>query len=210
MTHRDTREKYRATMTRLAATAYAHHEIRESSEGRWLLQKRRPAGGWEGNMWTEIITLRHKGLLVDGDIDPVVFRYGPAHPEARVRWMGCRMAAHDPYFKEKASIGMGGRIDGLVEQWDPEVAADDLRAMEAEFKGETEDEPNPKLADAVAHARMHRLEYGRDSVLWSLYEAGIDSESLSSVGMVTTPRLYWAHGALAKLAELLDAKESAD
>jgi len=208
----DARDKHRMNMTKLATRAYAKHEIKKSSEDRWLIQQRHKDGGWDSNTWTEIIALHHKGLLVDGDIDPVVFRYGPADPEARVRWMGNRKHAHDHYFREKASIGMGGRFHDITEIWEPEVAADDLRVMEARFLGKDEDwpmEPNQKAADDVAHVRECYLENGRDTVLWKLYEINeVDSEELASIGMVTAPRLYWAHGALAKLVNLLDARDA--
>lgn len=207
------REKHRESMSTLARQAYEKHEIRESSEGRWLIQKRHSDGGWEGNMWTEIIALHHGGLLVDGDIDPVVFRYGPSHPEARVRWMGSRRAAHDRYFREKASIGMGGRIHDITEVWNPEVAADDLREMEARFLGQDDDwpreTPDQKSADEVAHIRECYLDDGRHAVLHKLCEINeVDSEELASIGMVTAPRLYWAHGALVKLVKLLDERDA--
>ena len=213
MTH--AREKHRADMAAITHRSYENHVIRESSEGRWLIQSRHQDGGWESNMWTEIIALHHKGLLVDGDIDPVIFRYGPDHPEARVRWMGNRKYAHDHYFREKASIGMGGRGDAdITQNWDPEVAADDLREMEAQFLGKDEDnpreEPDKETAEAIADVRECYLEYGRGTALWQLYEIGpIDSEELGSIGMVTSVRLYNAHAALAKLVKLLDAQHAA-
>jgi len=207
----DARDKHRMNMSKLATRAYSKHEIKKSSEDRWLIQQRHKDGGWDSNMWTEIIALHHKGLLVDGDIDPVVFRYGPANPEARVRWMGNRKYAHDHYFREKASIGMGGRFHDITEVWDQGVAADDLRAMETRFLGKDEDwpmEPNQKAADEVAHVRECYLDDGRHAVLHKLYEIDeVDSEELAGIGMVTAPRLYWAHGALARLAKLLDARD---
>jgi hypothetical protein len=168
-------------------------------------------------MWTEIIALRHGGLLVDGDIvpGPVVFRYGPPQPEARVHWMGGCKYAHDSYFREKASIGMGGR-GSVTETWDADVARDDLLEMEAEFKGDPEEwsEPSPKMAEEVARVREcllaalglgHRP--GRGWVLWKLYEAGVDPELFERIGMVTATRLYYAHAALARLSALLTEKE---
>lgn len=203
------REKYQEDLTESARKAYAEHQIERSSEGRWLLFRRRDDGTRMSEFWTEIIALEHGGLLVDGDIDPVIFRYGPVDPEVRVRWMGSRKFAHDRYFQEKANTGTGG---SLFETWNPDAARDDLLEMEAGLRGESEDscgEPNLKAADQVAHVREYYLNDGRDCALLNLYEIdGVDSEELGRIGMVTTSRLYYAHAALARLVVLLDARDT--
>lgn len=213
MTH--PRDTYNEHTTKLATEAFANHQIVEESEGRWLLRKPSPDGGFH---WTEIIALAGNGLLVDGDIDHVIFRYGPKHPEARVRWMGSRKTAHDCYFVEKAIIGTG---HALVETWRSEVALADLDDIAKEIREEHGDSTDKEGLRAIAYDLPRR---GSSAVLGAIedikrFPYDMDERSVLDaimqpdyfdepplVGTVAAQRLFFAHAALARLTTLLDTR----
>ena len=196
------RAKYLADHETSASRSFARHEIaEESEEGRWLLQDPNSS-----NCWTEIICVRGGGLYVDGDIEPVVFRYGPKHPIARVHWMGRCPHAWDTYFQEKATIGTGTRGSGSVlSTFAYRIAVADL----AEYRDESESDDKKAalqeiIEDVNDETRAHDV--GR-----ALYEAGHDLWELSGhVGIVPSTRMFSVHAALQRLSRLLHAKEEAD
>lgn len=204
------REKYVRELDEQSTHEYRRHLIVKESDGRWLLMQPAESGWddpkrrWSNNMWTEVIALHGSGLYVGGDIDPVVFGGGPKHPEARVRWMGSRRSGADGYFIEKASIGMGGR-DIAVMRWDREVAYQELLELEADVQVRV----GTAAGCIVKEARDYLDDGGAESMFQTLHRINaLDLEEYEHIGYVPAYRLFWAHGALARLATLLDAREN--
>jgi hypothetical protein len=210
------RQKYHDNMEACVKRDFATHQIHSRSSDdpdtctRWLLYPK-SAKGWEHACWTEVIALAGGGLFVGGDIGCVVFRYGPKHPVARVRWMANTLGASDGYFREKASIGMTGK--GLIRDWLPDVAIDDLKDLEAEFFEDLEEEDDEGRAKAEKTVERIRdiYEFGLDDssdaeVHRALYDLDIYDE-LPGIGYVPAPRLYTAHAALQRLSSLLAAEQ---
>lgn len=200
---------------------YEKHVIVEEGEGRWLLKSPREKGGddpkyrWEWAMWTEVICLHGTGILVDGDIDPVVFRFGPADPIARVHWMGRRKHAWDSYFREKACIGMGGRGFGTcLEEWRPEIAICDVEEEIKQLTDADTVDPRPetvKMIEALRHDVIEPLknsygEYSQEEFCRELYGVLDDCEYLDRYGTVPSQRMFTAHAALARLSVLLEPR----
>lgn len=116
---------YHAQMVTRAADAFAEHQIRERSDGRWLLERPGGEGKWHSDYWAEIIVLRAGKLLVHGDIEHVIFGHysDTRDPLDIVRWMGRH---EDPayYVTQKALLGTGRE---LIEVTDDGVMERDLR-----------------------------------------------------------------------------------
>jgi hypothetical protein len=210
----ETRQKYLEDHERMAATAYADHQIRESQEGRWVIMRPSVGGkGWDGVYWTEILCTYGNGLYVDGDIEPVVFRYGPEDPLARVHWMAHRKHAWDVYFREKAGIGTGGR--DLLQRFDPDIAKGDLEELIEELRDgrDLSDLPAETIRqmDAVRDDAIGALRFDEDTtpedVCRELYRVGL-WEECEGLGMVPSSRMFYAHAALQRLYHLL--KERGD
>lgn len=126
-----TRHEYEQNLATLARDAFAKHEIRERSEGRWLLFARRPSGGWDGHYWTEVISLAGGRVLAHGDIETVVFAgySGEGGVEGPVRWIGKTTRGDFRYLGTKAAIGTGP--EG-IETTDVDVCAGMLGAWARE------------------------------------------------------------------------------
>lgn len=201
------REKYFQDHAELARNAFATHQIRRESDGRWVIM--RPdelPGRWRSEYWTEIICTYGRGLYVDGDIDPVTFRHGPENFLARVEWMAHRTSAWDAYFREKACIGSGGRgSETNLRHFDRQVAIYDIGQLRQEAKEEG--------SMAVSHAlgRVHEAilcdEITHEDVGRELYRAGHDIwEHADYVGIVPSTRMFYVHAALQRLHHLLRAR----
>lgn len=93
-----------------AVLSFAKHEIVSRSADRILIQQRYSDGGWSSNFSVELVLLRN-GLLVYGDIAPVIFAYYSSKTiEGALSWLSEKMGSS--YVAEKAQIGM--RLDGMV------------------------------------------------------------------------------------------------
>lgn len=203
-----------------AREAFAEHVIRKQSEGRWLLQKRHPNGGWTWIMGVEVISLAHGQLYVGGDIEHVIYAYygdKPGNHEAKVRWMG-RCHDVDYYVAQKACVGTGR---SLTEVYDSDAAEETIAHWGAEYRKESETAwpEDVKRNIACAEALEAFLEYPgagftHHELLDSLArELGdywqIIMEERWDVGMVLAPRVYYTHAALRRLCDLLDERQSA-
>jgi len=138
-----------------------------------------------------ITATTHQALIVHGDVQPVVFQYGPHDFDERIHWLYSKECDH--YVLEKASIGMGGREHLLT--WDEEKAKSDIKdlAEEVEEGGDADD-----VLEVLDH-----VEDGYDAVIRELYDLQFDAESLCNLGLVYSQRLLYAHAAICWLNELL-------
>ena len=197
------RERHDKDMTTMSKEAFKGHRIITHTEGRWLIA--RPGkypGEYDWCFATEVIAdLWGKGMYVGGDTKPVIFSGGPAHPEAKVRWMGGRKSGGDQYLVEKATTGTGKEV---IEMFDADVARDDMTVLQHEIAEESEGDP---AIEAIEDIKRCCDEMGRDEVIRDLMEAYSDSERVYDIGVVVSPRVYYAHAALARLCELLDEKQ---
>jgi hypothetical protein len=184
-----TREKFYKDQEEVSLSAFAAHTITKSGDGRWVIQD-----NGSSILWAEIICTHGRGLYVDGDIEPVVFRYGPDDFHSRVAWMGSRPHAWDSYFREKASIGMSGR--DAIEVWNPEIALSDFR----EWLKESEC-ADRSVDDVVA---ILGRDCTRDDFLREAENVNVDMETFYDMGAVPSVRMFHAHAALQRLVTLLD------
>lgn len=211
------REKYLADRHEQVQREFSRHLIAEESDVRWLLRQPREKGWddperrWSGFMWTEVVCLAHGGILVEGDIDPVVFRYGPANPIARIHWMGGCKNAWDHYFREKACIGMGGKGFGTcLDEWIPEVAICDVEELIEDIRDERDicdlDAESIKKMDALRDDVIGELrseDCTREQFCRTMYDLGY-WEGLGYYGRVPSHRMFTAHAALSRLSKLLE------
>lgn len=186
---------------RQAAKAFENHRITKVSDRRWLIQERHPDGKPDWTCAAEIIALEGGGIFVGGDIDHVVFAWGPSDPVARLRWMGeCNDLAY--YVRQKARIG--SRNQDCIDVWDEEIAHEELRAYVEELRAEdgfsTESVDDDYLESALsADTREHFLDSASKA-----FPDWLDSwEVLGDMGMVLCPSVIYAHAALARLCVLL-------
>jgi len=197
-------------MTAQAKEAFTKHAISQRSEGRWLLQRPHAKGWdhpkrrWDWMLAAEIICLGDGGsLYVGGDIDHVVFSYGPLDFLERVQWMGGH-ANVDHYVLQKASIGMSNIGVGA---YDPKVAETELREMIDEYT--CDDEPDDIAEGLVDFLRDNDLsEYNSCERLWEALCDGMRHtrfcEEYRAFGNILSWRVVYAHAALARLCHLLD------
>ena len=146
------REEHDIKAKESALKAFTRHQISRSSEGRWLLQRPDPKGGWEWNMAAEIIGLVNSALYVGGDVQTMVFAYGPDSPEGLVRWIGGTSDV-GYYVRQKASIGMGisgVQGVGIIDDYLPDLALTDIEDMEADYVEDlVENKGDPNAVEAL-------------------------------------------------------------
>jgi hypothetical protein len=228
-------QEYSRRLHEQAKAAFTHHAIRERSPGRWLIAQPDEAhpGHWKSCYWTEVITLRGGSLLVQGDIDFVIFsHYGDStDPEKILRWMG-RCDDFGCYVHQKATIGTGRalidtkesdvldyQLHKLIEEREKELErglSDDLEGderTEALRLAVEDDDRRAAYQDAIDNLQWT----GAEETLRGLHETTIghngrealfDCEELSGLGTVTTARVYFAYAALQRLCDLLDAEKT--
>jgi hypothetical protein len=196
-------------LTQDARSAYASHQIRHRDKRSWLLQRRYEDGdGWDGCFATEVVSLWGGALYVGGDIEHVIFARYSDKGEAvyKVRWMG-RHDEVDGYVSEKATIGTGRK---LIEHYDRAIAEFDLARELERIEKEDGDWPGAlSTSDQQLRATMremiHRAPYYREELMNRLHATGSDFvHDATYIGIVTAPRVYYAHAALRRLCELLD------
>ena len=192
--------------------AFECHEIRNRSDGHWLLQRRREDDGWTWSMAGEVISLAGGELYVGGDIDFVIFAHysDSREHERKVRWMG-EHTDLGYYVRQKAAIGSGRQ---LVDVYDEGVAREEVQGWldderEAEAGGFGSGQA-AKLADVLDDAAWLGTPWDdHRELVGHLYESlGNDfMYERSDVGEVMAPRVYYAHAVLRRLCELLDAEK---
>lgn len=208
-------DQYVDRMVKNAKSQFMEHQIRREEQGRWLLQKRHKDGGWEWTMAAEIVALwDDKSLFVGGDIQNLVFSYGPTDVDERLRWIG-RSGDIMHYVQEKASIGTGGAV---AEAWVPEVARFMIDREIDERRNELLDDQvvdDPEVIEriddddtlrALRDARGGLVYDGEHAVLDHLYRAGVfDGGDIPSFSPVPAAGVIFAWAAVNRLCDLKDA-----
>jgi hypothetical protein len=203
-------EKRDEDMRRRAKEAFQGHHISQSQQdsagGRWLLQRpRRDRSGWDWTMAADIVVMLGGRIVVWGDLHPVLFaHHGPfKDPVEVINWMGkCEDLGY--YVRQKASIA----CHEIVDVWERDVARFQLLEMispeEVKRQGRSE-----KFVEGIRKAIEWHLDNGRELFLNFVYsELGYDDyEAVCHVGVVISPRVYYAHAALARLSHLLDLEK---
>lgn len=197
-----------------ARESFAKHEIVKWSEGRWLLKQ--PG---TGTFWFEVVVLAGGSMIVHGDIQAVVFGHYSARKDATpdatawqmVHWMASRKRPDDHYFIEKA--GIGGTADETI--WTPDddvLRAEIVELIAAARESEAAAEPDTDLrdtdlSDTLEDALDNVGSLTHEQVQHAVYEAlDGDAESVPQGRRVSAAMIY-AHAALQRLAELLDAED---
>lgn len=86
-----------------ARNAYAHHQIRESAPGRWLLMRRSPDGTWSSSFLVSILVDLGRVILHgDGPLAYLAGYSGEGGPEGCVRWVA-RCRGDMRYLADKAA-----------------------------------------------------------------------------------------------------------
>lgn len=178
----------------------------DSGGGRWLIQRpSKNRSGWDWTMAADIVVMLGGRIVVWGDLHPVLFaHHGPfKDPVEVINWMGkCEDLGY--YVHQKASIA----CHEIVDVWERDVARFQLLEMifpeEVKRQGRSE-----KFIEGIKEAIEWHLDSGRESFLNFVYsELGYDDyEAVCHVGMVISPRVYYAHAALARLSHLLDLEK---
>jgi hypothetical protein len=193
----------------VARESFARHSIVKRSEGRWLL--REPG---TSVFWFEVVVLAGGSMIVHGDIQAVVFGHYSARRDATpddtawqmVHWMASRKRPDDHYFIEKA--GIGGTADETI--WAPDddvLRAEIVELIAAARESEAAAEPDTDLRDALEDALGNVGSLTHEQVQHAVYEAlDGDAESVPQGRRVSAAMIY-AHAALQRLAELLDAED---
>jgi hypothetical protein len=202
-----------------ATKAFKDHVIRSRDARSWVCYKPHPDGGWDSIYWFEAVVLHGGTLLVTGDIDLVHFAYyGKGEPEDVLRWMGaCKDVGH--YVLQKATIGMTlSRHDQTLEHTDRAVWLHDALDY---IKHNCLDGGEVVLDSLLKHGELipdwlvgmvEPVVDGTDPK--EMLAEGLDQEAYEAGaygwGLVPTSRVIYAHAALTKLVQLLDAEHSAE
>lgn len=189
------RKDYEENLRRLAVQAFAQHDVLTTvGPGHWRIKNSK-----NGHHWADIVVLGMGGIAVWGDIEAVVFAYGPRReaPEDVIAWLAGSALG---YAREKASIGMTGIGDRTE---DAEVALWDVLA-------ELEHEDGPHAVALRRAADDLRRGDPVESVRNELFDAGLDGEVAGSIGEVVAPRVVYALEAVNRLHEMLKARSRED
>lgn len=203
----------KAWMDHLQAEArdnFKNHQLTEVGPGHWRIK--RPN---EGTYWADIVVMAKAAISVWGDIDACVFAYysGNEPYENVIAWMAGADAGY--YGRQKAAIGMGNIG---VDQYVDEVAVYDLRERLAQAPSEYGEEGwekhEEKFTEAINNAIENVGGMNIETVQTCLLEdlRGTDDDAwewVGSIGRVTSVRVIYALAAIARLYELLQAKEKA-
>lgn len=211
-------QQYVDRMTESARSQFMQHQIRREEHGRWLLQQRHKDGGWDWNMAAEIVALwDDKSLFVGGDIQNLVFSYGPKDIDERLRWIGDSGDIMH-YVHEKASIGTGSSI---ADGWVPEVAGYILDREIDERRKQMLDDivvENPETEERIESDEvLQALRYARDGLVYDgehavmdhLFRSGVfDGGDILNLSPVPAPGVIFAWAAVRRLCEIRHGDEA--
>lgn len=170
---------------KLAEEAFKNHKIIKATEDRWVLATDEKSSIFK----TEIIALYNNSIYVGGDIDVVVFSYGPCDIMERLKWIG--YATSYEYVQEKAKIGTSRQFKEI----DDAVAAEDLNDLMRQQQEDGDFETSERIDDLWY--RIPDYSY-IESELYDIF-----CESIS-VGRIISSSIIYAKEAVKKLCELLE------
>lgn len=175
----------------LAKESYKEHKIAKQEKDRWIIA-REIEGKTTSVFKTEIIALYNNSLYIGGDIDVVVFSYGPSDPIERLKWIG--YTNDYAYVAEKARIGTSRSF----KEYDEAVAKQDLLELM---------ENHPKHAYFLEDHldKLYRAEFVVDEIYNGCSD--IDIEELEDFGKVLSSSVVYAKEAVNKLCQLLEGEE---
>lgn len=224
---RQTEKEYLARHQEQARKAFEKHVIRSRDGRSWLCFEpyTDEKGGWKSTYWFEAIVLAGGELYVHGDISSVHFAHYGAYkrPEQVLYWMG-GTSDLGYYVLQKARIGMNlpKAAEDVLEVLDEGAwlheALDHIEtycldgATGLFDQEEVNLEPYSDRIPEWLSEMVGRVLDGED-----VREVMADPESLSSEayeagalewGRVPSCRLIYAHEALRKLCQLLDAEQA--
>ena len=191
-----TRKEYDKLMRARATKAYADHRLRVVGPDRWSIR------GPDGiGMWAEIISASMHTIIVLGDACDLIFRrWGrPNSGSSGVWWLA---TSNVDYLSTK----LCGREN--QDQWNPEIAAEDLGDLIEEAKGECNDTIAERLSE------IGPVDLDGPAARYEVYETltSIGLDDVHNIGMVVPPEVYHARAIAQRIAELLDerGKETGD
>lgn len=186
----DAPKKYDANLRHHVTEAFSRHVIEPGRQpvtdhrGPWRMHR---AGEGEGGFyWAEVARLAGARLIVHGDIAPVLFQSSTYHPTELVEWA----ATSDLEYLA------GKVIAGAQYTTDDTVAIADLTEWRTHVKP-----ANRQLIDSAMRALRKGTDLG--DVKRVLLGSMDCLDWLSGVGKVIDASVYYAHGALRRLAALL-------
>lgn len=173
----------------MALRAFSNHEITHKGLDRWRC--RNPE---KSEHWFEVAILANGTLIVHGDISTAVFGRFSGAEYKLLDWVA---GMHDSlgYAREKISIGMGAP---LGEEYDPEAARHDLKALAQVCAEEYEEDGEYELERLLEDIEPFN---NRSNLLDDIYHA--TGTMHDTIGMRTTQRVVYAVYAVKKLVELL-------
>lgn len=213
------RELSKAKFERVSADArraFERHELINSGDRWWFIARRyADDSAWKGKIdgafSASIFCGFHGEIVVTGDISVIEFSCYGDSPDVRdrLRWIGrCRDVSY--YVAQKARIGMGD--DGkLTTDYDCEIAARELREhVESLLEGGNELSDAERAAFAHASEQVAYDESSPDTIVGELFASvGYDLvDGVSNLGRVVSSRVIYAYAAVARLCEILDARDA--
>ena len=180
-----------------AASAFSDHRIRSRGDRRWLLQSRHRDYGWEIAFSTEIIATAHRGLYVGGDIDSIVFAYGPESASQRVSWVATSSL---DYLVSKACVGT---YREAVWEWQYDAAVEDCKQAVADDLVDNPEHDPKAASDMIESLRWAETQ---DQVVEAYMKFDPDIEMAGDLGMRVHSRVIYAVAAVKRLNWLLSGK----
>jgi hypothetical protein len=207
-TSSELRQDYIKRTLERSRNAYKNHELIDRGDRWFHLARRYPDTGQVDSYCATDIFCGHFGeIVVGGDVDTMVFaHYGDSRDiERRLKWIG-RCKDLEYYVAQKASIGMTDN-NALTYQFDPKIAAAELREHMAQFDGDQRDVMNDdakeefdRIIGMVESGEAHQAVISHE-----LYHS-IDYDyidELGQFGTVLSSRVIHAFVAIEKLCDLL-------
>lgn len=195
-----------------ARQAFSNHVIRKRDDisGRWILQKRYKdqPDQWDGNLWTEIVSLEGGKLYVGGDIDFVIFAYYSDKlndHKAKVRWIG-EHSDFNYYVHQKACIGTGYK---LINRWDGDTAKEyiDQRLKDLDMEDDGAFKMSLKMRTLLEE---NFLDWDHEHTVYEVIADQLGYDWLcdcGSFGMTIDTRLYLTYAALQRLCQIWDEQD---
>jgi hypothetical protein len=187
----DTRQEHEATIARLAAEAFASHQLTAEGEGRWLCAQ--PKGPTRAFHWFRVITAPYV-VIVCGDLGDGIFE---CSDRDSLTWL--RGASEGAYLRSKLRCCDGGPTEFL-----PGEAVRAARAWltEVDEDGKDHDRHRALVSEAEQSLKwgdLHQWEWSR-----LVQDYGLDVDA-HAAGTVPSSRALWLTHALHAFVRLYEA-----